>query len=172
MEGKDGTELAGRGFSLNNKYQTLEIQNSAAEQQFRANLCKSDFLRDISHFLEAAATPHVFVYPHFWAKQAISTKIQRQIQMPGNNYKFKHGYTELQSNATLLWCHSFFHIDLKQEQGIIQYKREQRYNANVEIMAKVEIEDNYNFAAFPGFWRRRDSISHAVGSPLVIVGQT
>ena len=89
MEGKDGTELAGRGFSLNNKYQTLEIQNSAAEQQFRANLCKSDFLRDISHFLEAAATPHVFVYPHFWAKQAISTKIQRQIQMPGNNYKFR-----------------------------------------------------------------------------------
>ena len=51
-------------------------------------------------------------------------------------------------------------------------KREQRYNGNVEIMAKVEIEDNYNFAAFPGFWRRRDSISHAVGSPLVIVGQT
>ena len=117
LEGKDGTELAGRGFSLNNKYQTLEIQNSAAEQQFRANLCKSDFLRDISHFLEAAATPHVFVYPHFWAKQAISTKIQRQIQMPGNNYKFKHGYTELQSNATLLWWHSFFHIELKQEKG-------------------------------------------------------
>ena len=122
LEGKDGTELAGRGFSLNNKYQTLEIQNSAAEQQFRANLCKSDFLRDISHFLEAAATPHVFVYPHFWAKQAISTKIQRQIQMPGNDYKFKHGYTELQSNTTLLWCHSFFHIELKQEKGIIQYQ--------------------------------------------------
>ena len=52
------------------------------------------------------------------------------------------------------------------------HQREQRYNGNVEIMAKVEIEDNYNFAAFPGFWRRRDSISHAVGSPLVIVGQT
>ena len=80
LEGKDGTELAGRGFSLNNKYQTLEIQNSAAEQQFRANLCKSDFLRDISHFLEAAATPHVFVYPHFWAKQAISTNSNTDIR--------------------------------------------------------------------------------------------